>query len=70
MLMKTFGERLRNSILAHGINEAEYARKTDISPQNLSHYIAGQRKPGLDTLTTMLAALPNEHARWLITGKS
>jgi transcriptional regulator with XRE-family HTH domain len=68
--MKTFGERLRNSILAHKISEAAFCRKTEISAQNLSHYIAGQRKPGLDTLATMLSALPDEHARWLITGKS
>jgi transcriptional regulator with XRE-family HTH domain len=66
--MKTFGERLRNSIQAHGISEAEFGRRADISAQNVSHYISGQRKPGLDTLAAMLKALPNEHARWLIQG--
>jgi transcriptional regulator with XRE-family HTH domain len=64
--MKTFGERLRSSIVAHGITEAEYARKTEISAQNLSHYIAGQRKPGLDVLVVMINALPNENVRWLL----
>jgi transcriptional regulator with XRE-family HTH domain len=66
--MKTFGERLRASIAAHKISEAEYCRRTDISAPNLSHYIAGQRKPGLDTLAAMIAALPNENLRWLISG--
>jgi transcriptional regulator with XRE-family HTH domain len=67
--MKTFGQRLRASIAAHGISEAEFARKADMSAQNLSHYIAGQRKPGLDTLAMMIKALPNENVRWLIGGE-
>ena len=69
MGFRTFGERLRASIVAHGISEAEYSRRTEISAQNLSHYIAGQRKPGLDTLADMIEALPNENVRWLITGR-
>jgi transcriptional regulator with XRE-family HTH domain len=69
MGFRTFGERLRASIVAHGISEAEYSRRTEISDQNLSHYIAGQRKPGLDTLADMIEALPNENVRWLITGR-
>lgn len=67
--MSAFGQRLRASIAAHGLTEAEFARRTGITHANVSHYISGQRAPGLNTLVEMLAALPDEHVRWLITGE-
>lgn len=64
----TFGQRLRESIGRHYVSETDFARHTLIHDSNLSHYIAGDRKPGLDTIATILTALPGVDARWLITG--
>lgn len=66
---KSFGQRLVEAIEAHETNQADFARSTMIHESNLSHYVAGDRKPGLDTMATMLRALPNTDARWLITGE-
>jgi transcriptional regulator with XRE-family HTH domain len=67
--MSTFGERLRRTIEVHHLMTlTDFANKTGISLQNVSHYVHGQRKPGLDTLVDMIGALPKTHIGWLITG--
>lgn len=68
--MKTFGDRLLASLAAHGMTQAQFSRRSGISEPDVSHYISGQRKPGVDTLSVMLRVLRQENARWLITGES
>jgi transcriptional regulator with XRE-family HTH domain len=64
-----FHERLKQAMDVGGIRQTELSGSTDISPQNLSHLMAGRRSPSLDTLTKLLKALPHADARWLITGE-
>ena len=65
----TFGERLRIAIEQNEMSVADYSRRTEISLQNLSHLMSGQRTPRLWTLQTLVEALPATNLRWLITGK-
>jgi hypothetical protein len=67
--MKTFGERLREAIETHPMTVTTYSALTEISLPNLSHYLHGQRKPGLDTLALMLKHLPKADVKWLVTGE-
>jgi transcriptional regulator with XRE-family HTH domain len=64
-----FGDRLRIAIEHHQcISLTQFAQNAGISPQNLSHYLSGQRKPGLDSLADMIKVLPGTNVTWLITG--
>jgi transcriptional regulator with XRE-family HTH domain len=68
--MTKFGDRLRIAIEQHQcISLTQFAQNAGISPQNLSHYLNGQRKPGLDSLAEMIKVLPGTNVCWLITGE-
>lgn len=68
--MNTFGDRLRTTIeVHHAMTLTEFSRRTDISLQNVSHYIGGQRKPGVEVLAEMVKTLPKADVRWLVTGE-
>lgn len=66
--MSTFGNRLREAIETHPMSQSAFSAKTGISLQNVSHYLTGQRKPGIDVLAEMVKALPKADVRWLVTG--
>lgn len=68
--MSTFGERLRTAIEVHqAITLTQFAERVGLSPSNVSHYLSGQRKPGLDSLADIIKVLPNANLHWLITGE-
>lgn len=64
---KEIAERLRKFGLDNGWTMAEYARKLDISPQQLNSYLAGNRLPG-NKMKSKLESL-GCNIIWLITGK-
>ncbi|MDR8102494.1 helix-turn-helix domain-containing protein [Burkholderia cenocepacia] len=63
-----FNERLRIAIWNECINQRELAKCSEIDEANISHYLSGERKPGLDNIQAILRALPNTDARWLLGG--
>jgi len=67
--MTKFGDRLREAIETHPMNQSTFSARTGISLQNISHYLAGQRKPGVEVLAEMVKALPKVNVRWLVTGE-
>ena len=68
--MITFGQRLRIAIEQHHeITLTDFCGRTGFSQSALSHYLSGIYKPGLDSLTTMINALPGTNVAWLITGE-
>ena len=68
--MTTFGQRLRIAIEQHQqITLTDFCGRTGFSQSMLSHYVSGIYKPGLDSLTTMIKALPETNIGWLITGE-
>lgn len=66
--MREFKDRLRAAMAVSGINSAELARRCELAESNVSHFLTGQRKPGIDNLAKLLAALPSVDARWLVCG--
>jgi len=68
--MSTFGDRLREAIETHPMNQSTFSARTGISLQNISHYLAGRRKPGVDVLAQMVKALSQCDVRWLVTGEN
>lgn len=67
--MTTFGSRLREAIETHPMTITEFSKRTGFSLQNLSHFMEGQRKPGLDSLAAMVKELPKVDVKWLVTGE-
>lgn len=63
-----FCDRLKIAMQQSNVRPNELAKAADIDITNVSHMLAGQRKPGVDTLARILDALPNVDARWLVTG--
>lgn len=63
-----FCDRLKVAMQQSGVRPNELAKAAEIDIANVSHMLAGQRKPGVDTLARILEALPNVDARWLVTG--
>jgi transcriptional regulator with XRE-family HTH domain len=63
-----FPARLRMAMLSTGTSNSYLAKSTGLSASNISHLTTGQRLPSLKTLQTLLLAIPQIDARWLITG--
>lgn len=55
---------------ASGLRPTGLAERTELDITNISHLLAGQRAPGLETMAKLLRALPIVNARWLITGEN
>lgn len=51
------GERIMEACTALGINQAELARRTDLSPQRLNNYILNKRPPDIQSLVKIANAL-------------
>lgn len=65
---ETFGGRLKLLLDVTGIRATQLANMTGIDKTNISHIINNRRTPHLNSLQTILAALPQADARWLIMG--
>lgn len=48
---------------------SDLAERAEIDITNISHMLAGDRAPGLESMAKLLRALPIVNARWLITGE-
>ncbi len=63
MTQPTFATRLIQAIEASGLTRAEVARRADMAPQQLNHYLAGNRDPARaasrlrDSITRLAAAI-------------
>lgn len=66
--MGTFCERLRMAMRVAAVTNAEMARRSGLSPDNVSHFARGERMPSVPNLAKLLRALPGVDARWLVTG--
>lgn len=68
MIDLPFKDRLRLAIETEGISQREFSRRCGLDETNVSHYLSGQRKPGVDNIQLILRALPTTDARWLLGG--
>jgi transcriptional regulator with XRE-family HTH domain len=66
--MSTFSERLKIAIKESGKTQKEIGFIAGFSESNMSHFLSGERGPGIDSVDKLLRALPLVDARWLITG--
>lgn len=63
-----FGRRLKASLDANFVKQADICRATGIPPVNFSRMISGQRGMTLETFAKVLEAMPPVNVRWLIHG--
>lgn len=66
--MGTFCERLRMAMRVAAVTNGDMAKRTGLSPDNVSHFVRGERLPTINNLAKLLRALPGVDARWLVTG--
>lgn len=66
--MRMFNKRLSLSLKRHERTQASLAKMTGLKPAMVNHLVRGIREPSFKTLRTLLMALPDTDARWLITG--
>ena len=60
-----FSERLRDALVARGMNAASLSRATSISEASISRYIFGATEPRIPAIRTIAAAL-NVSDYWLL----
>lgn len=60
-----FSERLRDALVARGMNAASLSRATSISEASISRYISGATEPRIPAIRTIAAAL-NVSDYWLL----
>ncbi len=61
--MMKFAQNLRARADALGLSHAAIAERAGVTPRAFSHYVTGQREPGLDTLVRIsksVGSTPNE----------
>lgn len=51
------------------LRPTDLAERAEIDITNISHMLAGNRAPGLESMAKLLRAMPIVNARWLITGE-
>lgn len=67
--MNTFGQRLRVAIEQHqSLTTAQFCDRTGFALPMLANYLSGTYKPGLDSIVTIIEALPGTNIGWLLTG--
>jgi predicted transcriptional regulator len=67
--MRTFGERLRVAIEQHQrLTPAQFCDRSGFPLPLLSNYLNGTWKPGLESIVTIIEALPGTNIGWLLTG--
>ena len=55
---KPFNEMLKNIRLQRKMSQSDLAKKTGLTPSNISHYERGTRQPTVDNLRKLCDALP------------
>ena len=55
--MTPFSERLRARAEAMGMTQADLARRMDLDPRRVGHYMTGLREPDFQTLTRLVRVL-------------
>lgn len=61
--MTNFANNLRTRADALGLSHAAIAERAGVTPRAFSHYVTGQREPGLDALVRLsktVGSTPNE----------
>ncbi|MEO0809940.1 MAG: helix-turn-helix domain-containing protein [Pseudomonadota bacterium] len=61
--MEKFAKNLRARADALGLSHAAIAERAGVTPRAFSHYVTGQREPGLDALVRLsnsVGSTPNE----------
>ena len=59
-----------SEILAHNqMSSSAFADFLEIQRSNMSHYLSGRNKPGVDILQKILDKFPDINAEWLLLGR-
>ena len=61
-------DRIREIIEYLEISQAEFATAIGIQRANVTHFVTGRNKPGLDIVQRILVKYPMINAEWLILG--
>ncbi len=62
-------DRLTQIMTSKQMSSSVFADFLDIQRPNMSHYLSGRNKPGVDILQKILEKLPEINADWLIMGR-
>lgn len=62
-------ERLTQILSQKQLSSSAFADFLEIQRSNMSHYLSGRNKPGVDILQKILAKFPDINAEWLIMGR-
>ncbi len=63
----TFQDRLQQVLIARDVSQAELARRLDVVPSAVNHWLSGRREPASQTLSAAAAVLEVRVA-WLAFG--
>lgn len=63
------GKRVRAIWLALGISQAEFGRRTEITSQNFSNWLAGTQRPSLD-MALKICAATGATLDWIYRGEA
>jgi transcriptional regulator with XRE-family HTH domain len=53
----TFPAWLKNQIKEHGVSQAEFSRRSNLSPSQVARLLSGERNPGEDSLRAIADTL-------------
>ena len=67
-LLKNFGERLKELRLKNNLNQTEFGKKVELSPQQISEYENGKKAPLIDTVMR-IAEVYDCSIDWLCKGE-
>jgi len=62
-------DRLTQIMTSKQMTPSAFADFLDIQRSNMSHYLSGRNKPGVDILQKILTKLPDINAEWLMMGR-
>jgi transcriptional regulator with XRE-family HTH domain len=62
----TLGQRIRKILHDKELSQAGFTKISGVTTTSLSNYINDKNDPGLEFFISILNALPNLNARWLI----
>lgn len=63
----TFSERLQRALDDRAMSQAELARRVEVNPSTVNHWLSGRREPPSQTVGRITAAL-DVRAAWLAFG--
>jgi len=62
-------ERLTQILSSKQMSSSAFADYLEIQRSNMSHYLSGRNKPGVEILQKILDKFPDISAEWLIMGR-